>query len=73
MKAIENLITDNRTFTVLVQTNDNLMDETKGFVSYFINGDEIGDFDKILPRYQRLFNLMADNLCEGLAVIKYSY
>ena len=71
MKAIEIIETEGKRLGVLVETKGN--DETKGYVSYFIDGLEITDFSKLVTRYQRLFNTMADNLCKGLAVTKYSY
>jgi tetrahydromethanopterin S-methyltransferase subunit F len=48
-------------------------DDTKGYVNYFIEGSQITDWSKLITRYQRLFTTLADNLCEGLAVIKWSY
>lgn len=71
MKAIETIIHDGKIFTVLVETQAN--DHTKGFVYYFIDGMQLTDWSKLITRYQRIFTVMADNLCEGFAVEKWSY
>jgi hypothetical protein len=71
MKAIDIINYEGKTLAVLVETQGN--DETKGFVSYFIDGMQLTDWSKLVSRYQRIFSAMADNLCEGLAVTKWSY
>jgi tetrahydromethanopterin S-methyltransferase subunit F len=71
MKTLETILYENKTFAVLVETMPD--DDTKGYVSYFIEGSQITDCSKLITRYQRLFTTLADNLCEGLAVIKWSY
>lgn len=70
MKAIETINYEGKTLAVLVETHE---DETKGYVSYFIDGMQLTDWSKLVTRYQRIFSAIADNLCEGLAVTKWSY
>ena len=62
---------DGKILAVLVETKPE--DDTKGYVSYFINGIEITDWSRLVKRYQVMFTALADNLCEGLAVQKWSY
>jgi hypothetical protein len=71
MKAIETVSYEGKTIAVLVETMPD--DETKAYVHYFIDGTEIKDWGKIVKRYQRILTALADNLCEGMAVIKWSY
>jgi hypothetical protein len=72
MKAIETITTDEgKVLTVIVETMPN--DDTKGYVSYFINGVQVQDWAKLKKQQQRLFNALADNLCEGLCLTKWSY
>lgn len=71
MKAIETIIYESKAFTTLVETQAN--DEINGFVYYFIDGMQITDWSKLTPRYQRIFTVMADNLCEKSGVSKWSY
>ena len=40
---------------------------------YFIDGYEVKEWGKVVKRYQRILTALADNLCEGLAVQKWSY
>lgn len=68
MKALEIMNYDGKGFAVLVETKPE--DETKGYVSYFINGIEITDWSKLVKRYQIMFTALADNLCEGLHIQK---
>jgi hypothetical protein len=70
MKALEIISYEGKTLSVFVETK---YDDNKGWVSYFIDGLEITDFDKILKRYQRIFEALADNICEGLQIEKHSY
>ncbi|MBP9690407.1 MAG: hypothetical protein KBE91_12390 [Bacteroidia bacterium] len=71
MKALEIMDYDNKRFGVLVETRPE--DDTKGYVSYFIEGIEITDWSKLVKRYQVMLTSLADNLCEGMAVQKWSY
>ena len=71
MKALEMINYDGKILAVLVETKPE--DDTKGYVSYFINGIEITDWSRLVKRYQVMFTALADNLCEGLAVQKWSY
>ncbi|HRH53293.1 MAG TPA: hypothetical protein PLN38_08215 [Chitinophagales bacterium] len=48
-------------------------DETKAHVDYFIDGIQVTDWSKVAKRYQRLLTTLADNLCEGLCLTKWSY
>ena len=71
MKAIEMISYEGKRLSVLVETlPDN---DTKGYVSYFVDGIQITDWGKLVKRYQRILTALADNLCEGLAVTKWSY
>jgi hypothetical protein len=70
MKAIETIIYNGKILSVLVQTQS---EENKGYISYFIDGLEITDFDKITKQFQRIFTALADNICEGLGLVKWSY
>jgi len=71
MKAIEIINYENKRLGVLVETKPE--DDTKGYVSYFIDGIEITDWSKLVKRYQVMLTVLADNLCEGLGLIKWSY
>lgn len=72
MKAIETITTDeSKVLAVLVETMPN--DDTKAYVSYFINGVEVIEWTKLKTQEQRLFNALADNLCDGLCLTKWSY
>jgi hypothetical protein len=71
MKAIETIQTENKTLAVLIETLPN--DDTKAVVSYFIDGIELTEWSRIPPRFQRLLAALAENLCEGMGVIKWSY
>ena len=71
MKATETIYCENKTLTVYFETLET--DETKAFFSYFIDGTEVKDWGKLLSKYQRIFDAMVDNLCEGYNVIKWSY
>ena len=71
MKAIEMINYEGKCLSVYVETMPG--DETKGYVSYFIDGIQITDWGKLVKRYQRIFTALADNLCEGMTLIKWSY
>lgn len=71
MRAIETIVTENKTLAVLVETMAG--DDTKGYVSYFIDGIEVNEWEKVVKRYQRLLIALSDNLCEGLNLQKWSY
>lgn len=71
MKAIETLTYQGKVFAVLVETKQD--DEVNGYIHYFIDGTEITDYSRLLKTYQRMFTVMADNLCQGHGLIKYSY
>lgn len=71
MKAIEMINYEGKCLSVYVETMPE--DDSKGYVSYFIDGIEIKDWSKLVKRYQRILTALADNLCEGLAVLKWSY
>ena len=71
MKATETLIYENKVFTILVETFEN--DDTKAHVDYFIDGIQVTDWSKVVKRYQRLLTGLADNLCEGYCLVKWSY
>ena len=71
MKAVEIMDYEGKRFAVLVETMPE--DDTKGYVSYFIDGNQITDWSRLVKRYQVMFTALADNLCEGLAVTKWSY
>ena len=71
MKAIEIISYEGKRLSVLVETMQD--DDTKGYVSYFIDGIEITDWSKLVKRYQRILTSLSDNLCEGLALTKWSY
>jgi hypothetical protein len=70
MKRLDTIQYEGKTLAVLVQTFE---DETKAYVSYFINGDEIGDWSRLVKRYQDIFTVLSDNLCEGMGLAKWSY
>jgi hypothetical protein len=71
MKAIETVQYEGKVLGVLVETKP--QDETKGYVSYFIDGIEITDWGRIAPRYRRILTALADNLCEVFCLTKWSY
>lgn len=71
MKAIEIINYENKRLGVLVETKPD--SEIKGYVSYFIDGIEITDWSKLVKRYQVMLTVLADNLCEALGLIKWSY
>ena len=71
MKAVEMINYEGKHLSVLVETMPE--DETKGYVSYFIDGIQITDWGKLVKRYQRILTALADNLCEGMALTKWSY
>jgi len=71
MKAIEMINYEGKNLTALIETMPD--DDTKAYVSYFIDGIEITDWSKLVKRYQRILSALADNLCEGLALTKWSY
>lgn len=62
MRATEIIQYEGKLLGVLVETQPN--DETKGYVTYFIEGIEITDWGRIVPRYRRILTALADNLCE---------
>ena len=70
MKAIEMINYEGKSLSVFVETMPE--DETKGYVSYFIDGYEVKDWAKIVKRYHRILSALADNLCEGMALTKWS-
>lgn len=70
MKTIETITYGNTQLTVLIETKE---DEKKAFVSYFINGIEITEWSKLVKRYQATLTVLADNMCEGMGLIKWSY
>jgi len=71
MKAVEMINYEGKRLSVLVETMPE--DETKGYVSYFIDGIQITDWGKLVKRYQRILTALSDNLCEGMALTKWSY
>jgi hypothetical protein len=71
MKAIEIINYENKRLGVLVETKED--SDTKGYVSYFIDGIEITDWSKLVKRYQLMFTALADNICDGLGLQKWSY
>ncbi len=71
MKAIEMISYEGKTLSIMVETMPD--DDKKGYVSYFIDGYEVKEWGKVVKRYQRILTALADNLCEGLAVQKWSY
>lgn len=68
MKATEIIQYEGKVLGVLVETQPN--DETKGYVTYFIDGYEITDWGRVVPRYRRILTALADNICEGLCLTK---
>jgi len=66
MKALEMINYEGKRLSVLVETKPE--DDTKGYVSYFIDGIQITDWPKLVKRYQRILAALAVNLCEGLGV-----
>lgn len=71
MKAIEIINYDGKRLSILVETLPE--SDTKGYVSYFVDGIEITDWSKLVKRYQRILEALSDNLCEGLGLVKWSY
>jgi len=71
MKATETIQYEGKLLGVYLETST--ADERKAHISYFIDGTEITDWSKLVTRYQRILTALADNLCEGLNVIKWSY
>lgn len=71
MKATETISYEGKLLAVLVETLPE--DDKKACVSYFIDGNEITDWGKLVKRYQRILAALADNLCEGLALTKWNY
>ncbi len=71
MKALTNCTIENATLTVYVETFD--FEPNNGFISYFINGIQINEWEKIKPLYQQIFTALADDLCKGYCLTKYSY
>lgn len=71
MKATETIQYEGKLLGVYLETSTT--DERKAHISYFIDGTEITDWSKLVTRYQRILTALADNLCEGYNVIKWSY
>ena len=71
MKATETIQCEGKLLGVYLETST--ADERKAHISYFIDGIEVTDWSKIANRYQRILTALADNLCEGMNVIKWSY
>jgi len=66
MKALEMINYEGKRLSVFLETKPE--DDTKGYVSYFIDGIQITDWTKLVKRYQRILAALAVNLCEGLGV-----
>lgn len=71
MRATETISYEGKLLGVFVETMPD--DDTKGYVSYFIDGIQITDWSKLVKRYQRILTALSDNLCEGLSLTKWSY
>lgn len=71
MKALEIMNYDGKMFAVLVETKPK--DDTKGYLSYFIDGNEITNFSRLVKRYQVMFTALSDTICDGLDLQKFSY
>lgn len=69
MKTIQNLTYGKDELTVLVTELDN----EKAAVEYFINGYQVTDWSKIKPVFQNLLTAMADDVCKGYALTKWTY
>ena len=69
MKTIESLQINGQTLTVLVDEKQ----PNKAYVFYFINGVEIKEWQKLSKLHQNLFTTLADSLCDGLSIQKWSY
>lgn len=74
MKTVESLIYQGVTLTILV-TIEEVPDaeKDKAFVEYFINGYQVKDWGKIKAVYQQIFTAMADEECNKLSAVKWSY
>jgi hypothetical protein len=68
MKSIDTVNYNGKQLSVLIETLPG--DENKGKATYFIDGYEITNWDKVVKRYQRLFTAMADNISEGMLITK---
>lgn len=71
MKSIETIQYMGTQLGVLVETFPE--DESKGAVSYYIDGNEVKDWGKIVKPYARILSAMADNVCEYMGVKKFIY
>jgi len=71
MKSIETIQYMGTQLGVLVETFPE--DESKGAVSYYIDGNEVKEWGKIVKPYTRILSAMADNVCEYMGVKKFSY
>lgn len=71
MKAIEIINYEDKRLSILVETRPE--ENTRAYVSYFIDGIEIKEWSKIEKRFQRILTALADNLCEDLKLTKWSY
>jgi hypothetical protein len=69
MKALNTAIVDGKNLTVLMDE----LPEDKASISYFIDGLEITCWDKIKPFYQNIFTVLADDVCKGYCLTKWSY
>ena len=43
------------------------------YISYFVNGVEVTDFNDLITEHRQEFNSMANDLCYKHGLIKYSY
>lgn len=71
MRSIETIQYMGKQLSVFVESFPD--DESKGAVSYYIDGIEIKDWGKLSKPYARILSAMADNVCEYMGVKKFSY
>ncbi len=69
MKATETATVNGYQLTVLCEADEH----NKAYISYFVNGDQLGDWNVIKPLFQDIFTALADELCRRYNLTKWSY
>ena len=71
MKKVDTLILQGKILTVLVETLPE--DETKAYVSYFVNGQQVINWENLTELQRSMFTVLADEICQQSSLLKWGY